>query len=325
MDEVVEAVAGGVAINVLRQQRALRIGLGRRRLNQQELPLRVDSAQDPFARRGIDSSLLRASVARPPPIFAVGQRPVLETNYQFAALYGRRALAVGEYEAALPAGGFLHVVPFGAGRGNLQANPPHLLGGTDRERIAGIILGGLDVILVGVSPVQLYLLAVVRNQIRGTAPASVAPLRNEVALGVVARKEAGQMIVHVGLCGCVLTHLGEPLMQQADGWAGIRIGIDSQSSCGLAGGVQLRFEYNDLLGAGQVELRLHLGQQVVVEKRHDLRRLQVHDPVDAEVEVASVKLEHLAQQPLEAVQLYCCARRGTQVLGVGIRHHSNVY
>lgn len=55
--------------------------------------------------------------------------------------------------------------------------------------------------------------------------------------------------------------------------------------------------------AGELQGFLDLGQQIVVEERPDLGRLQVHDAVQPEVEVATVELKHLAQQRAEAVEV----------------------
>ena len=67
---------------------------------------------------------------------------------------------------------------------------------------------------------------------------------------------------------------------------------------------QFLFPFGQPVGRIPRQRRLHLRQQVVVKERFDFRRFQVHDPVQPEIEVPSVKLEHLAQNGLQPVEFF---------------------
>ena len=96
-------------------------------------------------------------------------------------------------------------------------------------------------------------------------------------------------------------HRGQVAARRA--WAGGEIGADAELPSLPAGLLLLLLQPGPFLRAGQVRLRLHPRQQVAVRERGDLGRLQVHDPVRAEVRIAPVELEHLAQQGLQPFEL----------------------
>ena len=250
---------------------------------EQRPPFGGDRLADALGRGFVHAPLLRAAASRPAPLLGRGQRPVLETRGERPAVGRDRALAGGEDEAALPAVGFLDVVLLGVGGGDLEADAPRRRARPDVEDVGGVVLRRLDVVLVGVGPVQLHLFAVIGDQIGRPAAGDVAALRDEIALRVVAGEEGGEAVVYVGLGVGVLLGPGEP---------------------------------RALPGPGQAQRPLHLGEQVAVEERAYLRRLDVHDPVEAEIEVAAVELEHLAQQGLEPVEILAGRWRGRIFLHV---------
>ena len=278
--------------------------------------------------RLVDPALLGTAVARPPLLLALRQRPVLEADGELPALDGDGAPAACGHEAALPAVGLLDVVLLVVGRGDLEADAPRRLASAGREGVGGVVLRRLDVVLVRVGPVQLHLLPVVGDEVGGPAAARVAALRDEVALGVVTGEEVGEMVVDVGLGVRVLLHLGEPAVQLDDPGRGVEVGVVAESSGRLAVLLQLPLQLGPLLGAGQVQLRLHLRQQIAVEERGDLGRFQVHDPVQAKVQIAPVELEHLAQQGLQPAELVRGARSRPRTVwrgaGCGRVGHSGI-
>ena len=115
---------------------------------------------------------------------------MLETDDQVAVL-DTDGISTGQHEPALLAVGLFDVVLLVVGGGDLEPHPPRCSLGIDREGVGGVVLSGLDVVLVGVGPVQLHLLAVVGDQVGRTAPGGVATLGDEVALAVVAAEEVG--------------------------------------------------------------------------------------------------------------------------------------
>ena len=118
------------------------------------------------------------------------------------------------------------------------------------------------------------------------------------------------MVVDVGLNGGVLSHLFKPVVQVGDHIRRLGVGVVAEFAGLLAGGLQPLAKGFPVLGAGEAQRRFHLRQQVLVEELGDLRRLQVHDPIQAEVQVAPVKLEHLAQQRPQPVELLVRAGGG---------------
>ena len=306
VDEVIEAVLRRVAVNVLGQQCALGIGVRRGGRRQEHLPLDFYGAEDFRHRRLIDLSLLHTPVARPLLLFGFGQWPVLETNNQIVAVDGGSALFVGEQETALPVVGLLDVVLLVVGRSDLEPDAPSGVVRPDAENVGGVVLRRLDVVLVGVRPMQLDLFSVIGNQVGGPTAARIAALRDEVAIGVVAAEEVGEMVVNIGLGVGVLLHLGETPGQLDDFRWRVCVRVDTEPSRRLAGVFQIPLQVGSLLVARELQLLLHLRQQIVVEERYDLSRLQVHDPVQAEIEVPTVELEHLAQHRPQLVELRRC-------------------
>ena len=69
---------------------------------------------------------------------------------------------------------------------------------------------------------------------------------------------------------------------------------------------------NSFLVVCEIELLLNLRQQVIIEKCRDLSGFQVHDAVQAKVQIAAVKLKHLAQQCPQSVEL--------RIPGLAARH-----
>ena len=326
VDEIVEAVLRRVTLHVLRQQRALAVGVGRGRRGQRNAPVGRRRGEDPFGRRLVDAALLRSAVPRPALPFAFRQRPVREADDQIVLLDGDGAPAAGEHEAAPPAVRLLDVVLLVVGRRDLEPDAPRTAAGVDGEDIGGVVLRRLDVVLVGVRPVELHFLAVVGEEVGGPATARIAALRDEVAVAVVAGEEVGEVVVDVGLGVRVLLHLGEPPVQLDDRGRSGRIGIEAQLPGCLARVFDLLLQPGPFRGGGQVELRLHLRQQVPVEERRDLGRLQVHDAVQAEVQIAAVETEHLAQQRLQPVELLRRSRsRGLAVGDRGRAGHGELH
>ena len=86
-------------------------------------------------------------------------------------------------------------------------------------------------------------------------------------------------------------------------------------------GPELLVQPGPILGGDPLERVLHLRQQVVVEEGGDLPRLEVHDPVQAEVQITPVKLEHLPEEGPQPIELLLGARGGLRVAtrGVGRR------
>jgi len=107
-----------------------------------------------------------------PAFFTVGA--VLKTDDKFAVFLGHRPVAV-QHEAPVVTVGCLDVVLLGVCLDNLEVHPVAARG---LERIITEVLGGLDVILVVVGPVELDLLALVGY---GIDPFLVTTERNEVA------------------------------------------------------------------------------------------------------------------------------------------------
>ena len=104
------------------------------------------------------------------------------------------------------------------------------------------------------------------------------------------------MVVNVGFRICVLVHFGQPAVQLLEPWKGIGVRVQAQIA-GLLAQVLLFFLKPGSLGGGsKIQLLLNLRQQVVIKERRDFVPHQPHDPVQAEVEIASVQLEHLTQE-----------------------------
>ena len=172
-----------------------------------------------------------------------------------------------------------------------------LLGLPQIEGKVGKILGALDVILVGVGPVQFHFLAVVRHGKRrglaGCFPGVIAA-GDKVAVVVVALKEAIQVVIHIGLgagriLDCIQRGFGlfDRLGLFRIGCAEILGGLNGL----LIGGLQL-----GLAGlVGITEGIRHDFQQVGADEVLNFLRLGVHDAVKAEIEVRLVELKQLGK------------------------------
>ena len=311
VDEVVEAVLRRVALEVLLEHRPLAVGFGGYARGQPCQPLLIEAleTQDAFRRRLVDAGLLVGAVARKPLLLAVRQRTVLEADDEIVALDGHRRRS-GENKAALPAGRLLDIVLLVVGARDLEAHAPPTVPG--REDVGSVVLRRLDVVLVGVRPVELHLLTVVGDEIGRPAAARVAALRHEVAFGVIAGEEAGEVAVDVRLGLRVRPGVGDLSAEILDTFRFFRVGNPQVSERGKRG-PQLLVQPGPILGRDPLQRVLHLGQQIVVQERGDLPRLQVHDPVQAEVEVPAIELEHLAEEGPQPVELLLGSRGGTRV------------
>ena len=127
----------------------------------------------------------------PKAVFSFAFRgPVLERHGQGTCLLVVGSfLHVGDKEALLA----LHVVLLGVGGGKLEVD------GHAARLVAVVVevLAGLDVVLVGVRPVEVDLLAVVRDGV--LLPSGVATLGEEVAVVVVAGEEGVDVVEDLGL------------------------------------------------------------------------------------------------------------------------------
>ena len=208
----------------------------------------------------VDSVLLSAAAAGVGSLLAFPQWPVLEANDQFTVVEfdSFRALAIRQQETALLVVRFLDVVLFAVGLRYLEPHTPPPFAGAHGEDIGGVILGGLDVVLILIGPVQLYFLAVIGDEIGRAASARVAALRDEVALGVIAGEEIGEVVVDVGFRGCVGPGLAPFQLQLPDHWS--CFGIDTQASGLSAGFGQFLFQFRLLAGGILRQRRLHLRQ-----------------------------------------------------------------
>ncbi len=162
------------------------------------------------------------------------------------------------------------------------------------EGEVGKILGALDVILVGVGPVQLHFLAVVGHGkgrgLTGCFPGVIAA-GDEVAVVIVALKEAIQVVIHIGLGaggildliqrGLGLLSLGSLLRF---GYAVFFLRLPDRV---VISGLQLGL-------AGLVRITKRIGhdfQQVGADEVLNFLRLGVHDAVKAEIKIRLVELE----------------------------------
>jgi hypothetical protein len=159
--------------------------------------------------------------------------------------------------------------------------------GPQAEGVVAQVLARLDVVLVGIGPVQLHFLALVGDGIDArpvNAPAQ------KIALGVVATEKAVEMVIDLGF-ECLQVHrsFGKACPQLLDLGQRLRVGIERASLFNRLGQFLLerRLVRRLVLGKGGLDLR----QQVLVQKSRDLLCTGVQDTVDAEVEVRLIKLE----------------------------------
>ncbi len=188
-------------------------------------------------------------------------------------------------------------------------------GRLDREAVVGEGLARLDVVLVEVGPVEEDLLAVVGDGV--LVALAVAPLRDKVAVVVVAGEEAIEFVVGLslelagqgrrlqGLLGAQVRFpqvFGRLSGQRHDRRSQIALRVERLIAVFglqlLAGLVEL------LLCPGLMRLGLQLQalrdgvEQVVLDEALDFVALVVHHGIDAEIQVGAVELEELAEQSL---------------------------
>ena len=247
---------------------------------------------------GVDGGLPLDAVLRMFFLLAFGQRTVLEADNQLAAVLGDEV--VGQNKMPLLAVRFLDGVFLVVGRRYLESHA--LFAAADGENIRRIILGGLDVILVRVCPVQFDFLAVIRNRIGVFARAFVSAQRHKIAFVVVAGKEVAQMVVGVGL-GLLVGFGGFDLGVQFLNFGGL-LGVKTQFPCAFGRLFERIFEQGGV-GLRDVAQRLgNLRQEVVFQKRADFGALVRHDAVQAEVQVTTVELKQLTQFRLEFREVF---------------------
>lgn len=169
MDEVVEGVPRGIVVQVLLQQRASLVARRGPGLREAGLPFAGDVLEDLP-----DGAIVEV-------LLLVRVRAVLEVHVEFAVSL-LDGVFLPEHEAAfLAACGLVVVAPGGSGD-EIKVNVPYTL---QLEAVVAEVLGGLDVVLVGVGPVELDLLALVRD---GIDARLVAAQAEEIAVLVVRRK-----------------------------------------------------------------------------------------------------------------------------------------
>ncbi len=284
MDEVVERVAGGVAVEMHAETR----GLGLRAVGADVL---LTERPDPIQRRHVGRAEDPLLGGRVEVSLLLRVRFVREPDHQLAALHRDRRL-LRELEAPLLARRLLHVAMLAFGGIDEPEMHAHRVRGVFRsqaERVVAQILAGLDVILIRVGPVEFHFLALVRD---GVHAGLVHALREEIAFGVVAAEEGVQVVVDLGL-ERVQVHsiLSQPGAQLLD--LGERLWIGTQPLCLLNSLRQLPLDCRLVGRLVLRERRLHLGQQILLQELRHLRALGVHHAVEAEVQVGLIELEQL--------------------------------
>jgi len=181
------------------------------------------------------------------------------------------------------------------------------------EGVVGKVLGGFDVVLVVVGPVEINLLAVVRD---GVAFAfGVAALGDKVAVLIVTAEEGVQLVEDArfeslaAARACGFGFQGQILLTQRRGVVGcgqVPVGIEgvlSQRLADLRGNV---LQFPGGLGLVGQRAALQLGGdglwQVLRDEPLDHVALVIHDAVDAKVQVGAIELEELAQEVLKLLQ-----------------------
>ena len=177
----------------------------------------------------------------------------------------------------------------------------------------------LDVVLVGVRPVEHHLFAGVGNRVGLRLAVGLArqiPKRDEIALVVIALEEVIEVVIDV----CLAIRLGGPGFQRR-----LRGGVLlTQRRCGVER-VERTIEfdrrraescYHRLLCRVEVLLELCAVRilerggndrgEFVVKIVVDLLRLRVHDPVEAEVQVRLVELKEFPQFREEFLLKFRC-------------------
>ena len=327
MDEKVGVVAGGVAAQV-DFQRGLagiggningtnfrKMGGGKRKfaarfggdMGQGRQSLRVIAQGRNDGGRGGGVDFILPGAAAIVPAFPVGQWPVFDGNGQDALGVIPLPLAgLGQEKAALALGIVaLHI-------DGIQTEMHfHAVGGF--PVVVKEMLGGFDIVLVAVGPVQKDFLPVVGDGV-GIAAAGVAALGDKVAVPVVAAEKGVEVVVDFGfyggaaaaaggvglggqvvLAGAGIMKLGVQLSRCVDG-------IFRQSFMHPAGG-----GLQPLLGLGlphqrpAIQGRVNVRRQLIGNKVVHHRPLVVHNAVDAKVQFGAVELEQFPQQGLEFI------------------------
>ena len=130
--------------------------------------------------------------------------------------------------------------------------------------------------------------------------------------GRVATEESDQMVVYTRLNLVVSTCLSLPfphrratrdVLYRAMGLPRLRLRRNHVPA-----------QQSPLRCRGYAKLVLDLPQKAVIQEGTDLGRPHVHDAVQAEIQVAPVKLEHLSKQPLQLFEAHCRTRRGSRLL-----------
>ena len=177
---------------------------------------------------------------------------------------------------------------------------PHLVRRVVRpqqKRVVAQGLVGLDVVLVSIRPVELDLLTFVRNRIHALAVHAVA---EEVAVGVIPPEEVVEVVIDLDFETADVHGICQPLAKRFH--LRQRLGIGPQALRLLKCLLQFLLNLGPI-GRAILRKRLtHLRQQILFQKRRNLRTPGVHNPIHAEVEVGPVELEQLLKLGLQSLK-----------------------
>ena len=212
-----------------------------------------------------------------------------------------RVFHLGEEEALLP----LHVVLLQVRRAKAEAGRRDARAGP--IRVVPEVLRGLHVVLVAIRPVEVDFLAVVGDDV-GVLP-RVAPLRDKVAVLVVAAKERVEVVVDVAADVAGRFRVAGPLSPQhvllpvqASSWYLTSSPLGAIASPPKYSIIWSRTSSNFSARPASVSMApwghglLDGGGELPVDVAVDDLPLVVHDAVDAEVQVGAVELEELAEE-----------------------------
>ena len=326
--KVVHRIPGGILVDVLRQQGPLGVFVRRGRNGDETLVFvsagkAVQSCKNDFYCFGVPFLVPGVLLAR---LFGIG--PVFELDHQRAIVVQYDRLLLVDDEIALGGFGCLDVAVFPFGgvddaevhetRGlvvDFQAQFVGFSQGADFRGLPEVngvvleVLGGLDVVLIRVGPVQLHFLAVVGHGERRGFPgrfAGVVAPRNEVAVIVVPFEEAVETVVNLtfnsgGVLGGLVAFAR--LLHHRHGF-----GIGSPV---FPGGFDFLLVLGLELGlAAIVHFAKGLandGEQVVLEETRHLLGFRVHDAVEPEVKIGLIQLEQLLELVYQSgSKLLCC-------------------
>ena len=152
------------------------------------------------------------------------------------------------------------------------------------KRVTLEVFAALDVILIFICPIQLNLLAIVRNGV--SVIALVATLGDEVTTFVVAGEEGHKTTIHVVLQLCKWTetlHLFAKFHDRSRSLCLLSWESHSFKSSQL--GIQLCFQGKLVTAYVLSKNLIHLIQQTILQEVLDLITLVVHDAIDAKVEL----------------------------------------